>query len=66
MGMFGDDGASNDAFDQQIALNQQELEAKRQNLYKTRLEIIKSQGGESWQADKSAPEPNKPNLPFGK
>ncbi len=36
---------------EQIHQNQAELEAKRQSLYQTRLDIIKGQGAENWTPD---------------
>lgn len=51
MGLFGGDdepSRSEQLADQQIKQNQAELESKRQNLYTERLDIIKSQGGQSW------------------
>lgn len=60
MGIFG--GGSDDSDKQQdevISLqrqqmdqNAQELQAKKQNLYDTRLAILKGQGGQSWVPNK--------------
>jgi|HubBroStandDraft_6_1064221.scaffolds.fasta_scaffold22339_5 hypothetical protein len=53
MGFFG--GGGNDQYDrvaelqeEQIRNNKAELEAKKQSLYQTRLDIIKGQGAQSW------------------
>jgi hypothetical protein len=67
MGLFGggDDEPSRgeQLAQQQMELNQQELESKRAKLYQEKLDIIKGQGGQTWQADRSAPagasQPNK-------
>lgn len=51
MGMFGGDDNSdriNMLQEQQINANKAELEAKKQNLFQTRLDIIKGQGAEQW------------------
>jgi hypothetical protein len=40
---------------EQIRNNKVELEAKKQSLFQTRLDIIKGQGGQLWHADRSAP-----------
>lgn len=71
----GDNDNGNDRgsqlLDEQLRLNQAELEAKRQNLFQTRLDIIKGQGAESWTPDynKRAPIPKDgglpPNFSFG-
>ncbi len=50
-----DDNGSQDLLDQQYRQNQAELEAKRQNLFRERLEIIKSQGAEDWVPDRTPP-----------
>jgi hypothetical protein len=34
--------------DEQIRMNKAELESKRQNLFRTRLDIIKGQGTQQW------------------
>lgn len=61
MGFFGGDN-DNDSpgqshaeqlADQQLQMNKAELENKKQNLYDTRLDIIKGQGGESWVPDRN-------------
>lgn len=56
MGLFGGggDSGSNDAMNQEIANNEAELNTKKQNLYDTRLSIIKSQGQQTWTPDKNA------------
>lgn len=55
MGFLGGDNESNDEgnalLNEQIQTNRAELEAKRQNLYQTRLDIIKGQGAENWTPD---------------
>lgn len=54
MGLFGGDSDDNtpsrgeQLAEEQINMNRQELENKRRNLYAERLDIIKSQGGQSW------------------
>lgn len=57
MGLFGGDDdpnqRTNDLMEQQIRENQAELEAKRQNLYREKLDIIKGQGAQTWQADRN-------------
>lgn len=45
-----------DEMQQQIDQNNAELESKRQSLYRTRIGIIKGQGGESWTPDRTSPE----------
>lgn len=62
MGIFGggdDDAAQESAelMNEQIRQNQAELEAKRQKLYEETLDIIKGQGQQVWQADRSAKAP---------
>ena len=57
MGFFGGDETDHsgeDAINRQNALNEQELEAKRQNLFKQRLDIIKSQGAQQFTPDRTA------------
>lgn len=53
----GDNEQGNDKgsslIDEQIANNAAEIENKKHNLYKTKLEIIKGQGGESWTPDRN-------------
>jgi hypothetical protein len=53
MGLFGSDDNSeaDDLAKQQFEQNQAELERKKQDLYKTRLDIIKGQGGQQWSPD---------------
>jgi hypothetical protein len=36
-----------------MEMNQQELDQKKQSLYKTRLDIIKGQGSQSWVPDRN-------------
>jgi len=63
MGFFGgdnDNSRTSDIAEEQFRQNQAQLEQKRQNLYKTRLDIIKGQGGQNWTADRS------PRLPVEK
>lgn len=57
MGFFGGDdndssNQANDVADQQLKLNQAEIEQKKQSLYKTRLDIEKGLGGQSWTPNK--------------
>ena len=40
--------ASNALIDQQFRQNQAEIETKKKDLYQQRLDIIKSQGNQSW------------------
>jgi hypothetical protein len=53
MGFFGGDDKSDSEklMEEQFNLNRQELELKKANLYKTRLEIIKGQGAQQWTPD---------------
>jgi hypothetical protein len=54
--------------DEQLNMNKAELEAKKQSLFQTRLDIIKGQGGQSWVADKSPKSSGKggaEGFPFG-
>jgi hypothetical protein len=51
--------------DQQIMENKAELQAKAHNLYQTRLDIIKGQGGENWTADRSNRAASPPNPAAG-
>ncbi len=53
MGFFGDDSDNSPTrgdqlLEEQINQNKAELEAKRQSLFQTRLDIIKGQGGQIW------------------
>lgn len=69
MGFFGGDDSSqdngtNDLLNESIRANQAELESKRANLYQERLGIIKSQGVETWRADRNAG--LSPTAPTGK
>ena len=60
MGFFGGGGnsggqdtaqaQSNALIDKQFQTNQAEIEAKKKSLYQERLDIIKSQGGQTWTA----------------
>ncbi len=53
MGFLSDnDNNSSDIVEQQYEQNRAELERKKQDLYKTRLDIIKSQGGQQWAPEK--------------
>jgi hypothetical protein len=79
MGFFGGGNKNDDHYDrvvelqeEQIRTNKAELEAKKQNLYQTRLDIIKGQGAQIWTPNMGSkvPTPNtggKPRvpLPFG-
>lgn len=60
MGFFGGGSSSNDPaersnrlMEEQISQNKQELEQKRSALVKQRLSIIKSEGAQNWQPDRS-------------
>lgn len=54
MGLNNDDNSQDNRgsqlIEEQINTNKAELEAKRQNLYQTRMDIIKGQGAENWNA----------------
>lgn len=65
MGFFDSDEPSpaDNAVQQQIAMNEKELEEKRQSLYSQRLDIIKAQGGQNWNPKPPAA-PSR--QPFGK
>lgn len=73
MGLFGGDDEASESerlLQEQYDLNRQELELKKANLYKTKLEIIKGQGGESWTPDRSSGIPARkgdtmPKVPGG-
>lgn len=74
MGFLGgdnNDDRGSQLLDEQLSLNKAELEAKRQSLFQTRLDIIKGQGAESWTPDynKRAPIPKDagrpPEIGFG-
>jgi hypothetical protein len=43
--------------DREIRGNALELETKKQNLYRTRLDIIKGQGGQQWTPNYASPLP---------
>lgn len=55
--------------EEQLQMNKAELEAKKQSLYQTRLDIIKGQGGETWSADRNKRAPTQGGraggFPFG-
>lgn len=58
MGFFGgggDGGSSdtNDLLNQQIQDSEQEVEAKRHNLFQQKNDIIKSQGGQNWKPNRN-------------
>jgi hypothetical protein len=64
LGLFGNSSESEvppeaAAIDAQIRTNQAELEAKKQSLYKTRLDIIKGEGAQNWTPNTSSPIPPK-------
>jgi hypothetical protein len=53
MGIFGGDednkpSQSEMLLNRQLSENRAELERKKQDLYRTRLDIIKGQGGQQW------------------
>lgn len=59
MGLFGggDDDATKDSnrlIDEQLNTNAAEIEAKRQSLYRERLDIIKGSGGQSFVPDRTS------------
>ena len=72
MGFFDSDNDTttapgNDAVNQQIAMNEKELEEKRQSLYTQRLDVIKSQGGQNWGTPRvSQPPASSPRVVYGK
>jgi hypothetical protein len=53
--------------DEQLQMNKAELEAKKESLYQTRLDIIKGQGAQQWEPDKNkrAPVKKGASFPFG-
>ena len=60
LGLFGNSSESEESpgaasIDAQIRTNQAELEAKKQSLYKTRLDIIKGEGAQNWTPNMSSP-----------
>ena len=62
MGLFGGEednqpSQSELLMEEQYRTNQEELEMKKQSLYKQRLAIIKGQGGQNWTPDYSSPVP---------
>lgn len=70
MGFFDSDEDSSpspgdSAVQQQIAMNEKELEQKRQSLYSQRLDIIKSQGGTNWNPTPKTPPQSRPPT-YGK
>lgn len=78
MGLFGGDDEPSQAeqmMEQEIRDNKAELEAKRQNLYQEKLDIIKGQGAEQWSPDRTRGAPKTGgqgniriggfNFPFG-
>lgn len=69
MGFFGGDDDSSPGQSQadelaseQLMQNKAELEAKKQNLYETRIDIIKGQGGQSWVPDRTTRAPINPSA----
>lgn len=66
MGLFGGDEKSDSEkmMEEQYNFNRQELELKKQNLYKTRLEIIKGQGQQTWTPDMGRQRSRRP-APIG-
>lgn len=60
-GMFGGDVGGNTAAEKQIRDNEIELEAKKKSLFEERLNLIKSQGAETWQPKIPTPQPNQTN-----
>ena len=62
MGFFGGDNDPGPSQADQIATeqlnqNKAELEAKKQNLYQTRLDIIKGQGAQQWTPNRNQQAP---------
>lgn len=58
MGFFGDSDSSvedqnESILDQEMRRNQAELERQRQSLFETKLDILKSQGGASFEPDRT-------------
>lgn len=63
MGLFGGDqqpSKSDELIERQYKENQKEIAQKKKALYDERLDIIKSQGGQSWTPKKD--EPKKPRF----
>jgi|GEM_PF-5580117 hypothetical protein len=74
MGFFGGDNDNDDGQSQadqlaseQLSMNKAELEAKKQSLYQTRLDIIKGEGRQVWTPDYNAKAPvaKETRLPAG-
>ena len=75
MGFLGGDSEPSNGerlIDEELANSKAEMEAKKQSLYATRLDIIKGQGSEQWSADRTSAAPTRSNtgkargnLPFG-
>lgn len=65
MGLFGGDEGDNQPsqsellMQEQYRTNQEELEMKKQSLYKQRLAFIKGQGGQNWTPDYNSPIPTR-------
>jgi hypothetical protein len=62
MGFFGgnnEDNEGNELIQQQINENARQIEESRRSLAERRLEIIKSQGAQSWQPGSNPPPPNR-------
>ena len=55
MGFLSDDeqSQSNEIMQQEVDQNKAELEAKKQSLFKTQLDIIKGEGGQSFSPDRT-------------
>lgn len=64
MGFNSGQSDSSEMIDEQYQANQLELEEKKANLYKTRLDIIKSQGGQTWSPDRRSASSGARNNPF--
>lgn len=67
MGFLGGDNEPSRAeeiADEELRANQAELETKKQNLYQTRLDIIKGQGAENWTPDYNKTASRQPGFNF--
>lgn len=67
MGLFGggneEQSKNDELLEKQYNENQREIAQKKKALYDERLDIIKSQGGQSWSPKKEATPAKKPTLP---
>jgi hypothetical protein len=67
MGLFGSDddqpqpSEADQLASEQLQENQAELEYKKNNLYQTRLDIIKGQGAQTWVPNRNQQAPTPPS-----